>query len=147
MTSNLTRQHSLSESALRMTRSTALLKNLYPGDLNCMTSSHVTSLSPTASAILKKMMAHPSEGSFQVLSLSVLYASWPLMCAQMQSYLTLCDPKDSSSPGSSVHGISQARILEWVAISSSRGSSQTRDQTRVSCSSCIAGGFFATGTT
>ena len=42
---------------------------------------------------------------------------------------TLCDPMDCSLPGSSVHGIFQARILEWVAISFSRGSSQPRDQT------------------
>ena len=40
---------------------------------------------------------------------------------------------DCSPPGSSVHGISQAKILEWVAISSSRGSSQPRDWTHVSC--------------
>ena len=40
-----------------------------------------------------------------------------------QSCLTLCDPMDCSLPGSSVHGIFQARILEWVAISFSRGSS------------------------
>ena len=40
-----------------------------------------------------------------------------------QSCLTLCDPVDCSLPGFSVHGILQARILEWVAISSSRGSS------------------------
>ena len=44
-----------------------------------------------------------------------------------QSCLTLCDPMDCSPPGSSVHGILQARILEWVAISFSRGSSQPRD--------------------
>ena len=46
-----------------------------------------------------------------------------------QSCLTLCDPRDCSPPGSSVHGILQARILEWVAISSFRGSSWPRDQT------------------
>ena len=46
---------------------------------------------------------------------------------------TLCNPKDCSLPGSSVHGIFQARILEWVAISFSRGSSQPRDRTQVSC--------------
>ena len=46
---------------------------------------------------------------------------------------------DSSPPGSSVHGILQARILEWVAIPFSRGSSRPRDQTQISC---IAGGFF-----
>ena len=49
-----------------------------------------------------------------------------------QSCLTLCDPMDCSPPGSSVHGILQARILEWVAISFSRGSSQARDRTQVS---------------
>ena len=49
-----------------------------------------------------------------------------------QSCLTLCYPMDCSLPGSSVHGIFQARVLEWVAISFSRGSSQPRDQTWVS---------------
>ena len=43
--------------------------------------------------------------------------------------LTLCDLMDCSPPGSSVHGVLQARLLEWVAISFSRGSSQPRDQT------------------
>ena len=47
--------------------------------------------------------------------------------------LTLCNPMDCSPPGSSVLGILQARILEWVAISFSRGSSRPRDQTLVSC--------------
>ena len=50
-----------------------------------------------------------------------------------QSCLTLCDPMDYSLPISSVLGIFQARILEWVAISCSRGSSPPRDQTHVSC--------------
>ena len=50
-----------------------------------------------------------------------------------QSCLTLCNPMDSNLPGSAVHGIFQARILEWAVISFSRGSSQPRDQTRVSC--------------
>ena len=54
-----------------------------------------------------------------------------------QPCLTLCDPLDCSLPGSSVCRIFQARILEWVAISSFRGSSQLRDWTQVSCSSCI----------
>ena len=49
----------------------------------------------------------------------------------IQSCSTLCDPMDCSLPGSSIHGIFQARILEWVAISFSR-SSQSRDQTQVS---------------
>ena len=54
-------------------------------------------------------------------------------CAQ--SYLTLCDPRDFS-PGSSVHGNFQAKVLEWVAISFSRGSSWPRDWARVFCISC-----------
>ena len=49
-----------------------------------------------------------------------------------QSCLTLCNPMDCSLPGSSVHGIFQARILEWIAISFSRGSSRPRDRTQVS---------------
>ena len=50
-----------------------------------------------------------------------------------QSCPTLWDPVDCSPPGSSIHGILQARILEWVAISFSRGSSQPRDRIQVSC--------------
>ena len=50
-----------------------------------------------------------------------------------QLCLTLCDPMDCSLPGSSVHRIFQARVLEWAAISFSRGSSQPRDWTQVSC--------------
>ena len=55
---------------------------------------------------------------------------------------TLSDPMDCSLPGSSVHGILKVRILEWVAIPSSRRSSWPRDGTCVSCISCIAGEFF-----
>ena len=55
----------------------------------------------------------------------------------LQSCLTLCDPIDSSQLGSSIHGILQAGILGWVVMPSSRGSSQSRDQTRISYISCI----------
>ena len=51
---------------------------------------------------------------------------------------------DSSARGSSVHGISQARILEWTEISFFRGSSQPRDQTHISMSPALAGRFFTT---
>ena len=53
-----------------------------------------------------------------------------------QSCLTLCDSMNSSLPSSSVHGILQARILEWVAIPFSRGSSWPADWTQVSCIAC-----------
>ena len=54
-------------------------------------------------------------------------------CLVAQSCPTYCDPMDCSPPSSSVHGLSQARLLEWVAISFSRGSFQPRAGTRVSC--------------
>ena len=54
----------------------------------------------------------------------------------------LCDLFNCTPPGSSVHGILQARILEWVAVPSFRGSSQPRVWTCISFISCIAGGFF-----
>ena len=56
-----------------------------------------------------------------------------------QSYPTLCNPMDCNLPGSSLHGILQASILEWVVISFSRGSSWPRGRTQISC---IAGRFF-----
>ena len=62
-------------------------------------------------------------------------------CLIAKSCPTLCNPMDCSPPSLSVHGISQERILEWVAISFSRGSSWTRDQIWISC---IAGRFFTT---
>ena len=68
-----------------------------------------------------------------------------LCCAVLhlvaQSCLILCNPMDCSPPDSPVHGILQARILEWVAMLSSRGSSQSRDRTQVSL---IVGIFFIT---
>ena len=68
------------------------------------------------------------------------YSYYAFLCVLVTlSCPILCDPKDCSSPGFSVHGILQARILEWIAIPSSRGISQPRDRTLVSC---IAGRFF-----
>ena len=63
-----------------------------------------------------------------------------LLCVHdksIQLCLTLCCPVDSSPPGSSVHGILQARILEWVDMPSSKGSSRPRDLTWVSYVFCI----------
>ena len=56
---------------------------------------------------------------------------------QLQSRPTLCNLMDYGPPGSSVHGIFQARILEWVAVSFSRGFSRLKDQTHVSYFSCV----------
>ena len=65
---------------------------------------------------------------------------WCLVCMRAKSLqlrLTLCDPMECTFPGSSVHGILQARMLECVCMSSSKRSSRPRDQTRVSYVSCI----------
>ena len=62
------------------------------------------------------------------------------VCAKsLQSCPTLCNPMNCNLPGFSVHGILQTRILEWVAMPSSRGSPQLRDQIHVSSVSCIGG--------
>ena len=66
----------------------------------------------------------------KVMASSPIEVKWSEVA---ESCPTLCDPVDCSLPGSSVHGILQARILEWVTISFSRGSSQPRDRTQVSC--------------
>ena len=59
-----------------------------------------------------------------------------VQCTCVQSWLTLCNPMDCSLPDSFVHGIFQTRILEWIVISYSRGSSPLRDPTGVFCVSC-----------
>ena len=64
------------------------------------------------------------------------------VCSVTQLGLTFHDPMDSNLPVSSAHGISQARILEWLTISFSRGSSRPRDRAWVSCTSCTAGRFY-----
>ena len=94
-----------------------------------------------------RKMVRPSPVEFQLFPLNVQFfnSSFHIKFYQKakvlvaQSYLTLCNPMECSPPGSSVHRISQARILEWVVISFSRGSSWLRDWTWVSC---IAGRFF-----
>ena len=98
------------------------------------------------------------DASKSLVSLSVLWLAWLHWCwvlcvcvcvcvcvyvlcvLDAQSCLTLCNPMDYSLPGSSVHGILQAKMLEWVAILFSRGSSWPRGWTWVSC---IADRFFA----
>ena len=76
---------------------------------------------------------------FQSVSTTYLfYYVWKVKALVAQSCLTLYEPMDCSPPGFPVHRVFQARILEWVAIPFSKGSSQPRDRTWVSC---IAGGF------
>ena len=102
---------------------------------------HIRELKPNFAGYLKLGL-----GRIKViseLSFAASQSSWKpflfawVLCSVAQSYLTFCNPMDYSSPGSSVHGIFQAGILESIAISFSRGSSQLRDQTQGFCISCI----------
>ena len=94
--------------------------------------------------------AHRKHASFTVC---VVYKIWfykgnwgkqACLCWVPKSYLALCDPMDCCLPGCFVHGISQARILEWFAISSSRGSSPPRIKPTSLLSAALAGRFFTT---
>ena len=79
----------------------------------------------------------------KAIRIQVQIVHWACVCAQSLSLVQLFrNPMDHSPPGSSVHGISQARILEWVTISSSRGSSQPRVEPKSSLSPTLAGRFF-----
>ena len=93
-----------------------------------------------------RSLLQPSDGIYMSSEFSLLFPEvWGLeasgevaetlvnCCLVAKSCLTLCDPMDCSSPGSSVHEISQTRILEWIAISFSRRSCWLRDWTHVSC--------------
>ena len=73
--------------------------------------------------------------SFATLNHTHMYLC--MHAKSLQLCLTLCNPLDCSSPGSSIHGIIQTRVLEWIAMPSSRGSSQARDRTLVLYVSCI----------
>ena len=79
----------------------------------------------------------PAQNSAAMVSFISFHFIFQHACLGTQSCLTFCDPMDCSLPGCSVHGILQARILQWVTISYFRGSSQPRDQTHFSCISCI----------
>ena len=80
---------------------------------------------------------------FRTFLKDTLFSHIPIMCfchCLFMKSCRLCDPMTCSPPGSSVHGISQARILEWVVVSFSTGSSWPRDQTQI----CLAGELFTT---
>ena len=96
---------------------------------------------PSPLSLLPTSTPHPSSLGLTELQaeLPVLHINFPVLCSVASVMSDSCNPIDSSPPGFSVHGIFQARILKWVAISFSRGSSQPREQTHVSF---IAGRFF-----
>ena len=93
-------------------------------------------LNPTSSIILYNKQGNNRTGTEYLLELCKLHCRcYPIKSLRklwhVSSCLTLCDTRNCSPPGSSVHGILQARIREWVAISFSRGTSCLRDRTRL----------------
>ena len=84
-------------------------------------------------------LASPSESKLSLETVALLCLIPEVLLGPVCLLVALCDPLDYSLPGPSIHGILQVRLLEWVAISFSRRSSQPRDWTWVSC---IAGRFF-----
>ena len=97
---------------------------------------------PSSQCFLSSYIFMSSLCCMSILRIAIFHVC--MHAKSLQSCLTLSDAKDSSLPGSSVYGILQARIPEWVAMPSSRGSFSHRDWTLISCSSCIAGGCFTT---
>ena len=112
---------------------------------NC-TQKPLLQLSHSCTPFPAQSAPHPSSSSLDMLvpclgsphPRPADHLCWAVLCLVTRSCPALCDPMDCSPLGSSVHGILQARILEWVGMPSFRGSSQPRDQTQVSH---IAGGF------
>ena len=89
--------------------------------------------------ILLKCLYYSKQSTDLIQSLSIYPRHFSQTVLVTQSCLTLCNLMDCSPSGFSVHVILQARILEWIAISFSRGTSRPRDQTLISC---LAGRFF-----
>ena len=109
-------------------------------------SSWLLSLSNIHSSSLHVFSWLHSSLLFSAESYFIIWFNHSTVCAFSRIWL-FCDPVDCSPPGFSVHGISQARILQWVAISFSRGSSWLRNQTWVSCIGRQILGSSATGGT
>ena len=127
-------------------------------DCNCLYNMLFLYLHISALSLGLKISPHPhtylcllllkpfliSQAAITTLSPLPCTSLYACVCAKSFQCLTLCNPMYCSPPGSSVHGILQARILEWVAMPCSSGSSQSRDRTLVSFGSCISGRFFIT---
>ena len=84
-----------------------------------------------------ELLGHGFLQSLHCISSLSSHSLFIIVCVLVTQSCSLCDPMNCSPPGSSVHRILQARILEWVAISSTRGSSRPRDQNLIFRVSCI----------
>ena len=83
----------------------------------------------TSNKVMRSFEENIWKGTSIQVNCTCVFLEVDVHAKSLQSCLTLCNPMDSSLPDSSVHGILQARILEWVAMPSSRGSSKPRDET------------------
>ena len=118
--------------------SSALLSDLWPLVLSGYSLCYPHSLTSASLCGFSMGLEHvfKNSSSRKLLLYYHILEAVKLLCVHAQSlwsFLTLCDPMDCSPPGSSVHRILQARILEWVVMRSSKGSSQPRDWTWIFC--------------
>ena len=120
------------QASLSITNSRSLLKLMSIESV--MPSSHLILCHPLL--LLPSIFPVIRVFSYEV-ALCIRWQIASILCACMLSHVQLCNPMDGIWPGSFVPGILQARILEWVAILPYRGSYQPRDQSWVSCISCI----------
>ena len=104
---------------------------------------NVTETAVPASPVLTCSCFHSFNRGYRAIPIrqALCWTQEYMHAKSLQSCPTLCDPMNYSPPGSAIHGIFQVRILEWVAMPSSRGLSRRKDLT---CVSCIAGEFFTT---
>ena len=111
----------------------------------CLSSRYPHGLLSHCIQVSAQMLPHQKRLLWPITQFKAVHAPRPpnVLCVEsLQACLTLCDPMDCSPPGSFVHGIFQAGILKWVAMPSSRGSSQPRDPIHISYVSCTSGQVF-----
>ena len=105
----------------------------------CLSSRYPHGLLSHRIQVSAQMLPHQKRLLWPITLFKAVHRPPKGLCVEsLQSCLTLCDPMDCSLPGSSVHGILQAGILEWVAMPSSRGSSQPRNPIHISYVSCTS---------
>ena len=111
-------------------------------DWSDLAATQQTSLEPILASELTRKKENQQQK--QTTSVYLWVCSLYTHVCQVASVMSISDSLDYTPPGSSVSGILQARILEWVAVSFPRASSQPGDGTRISSSPALAGGFFTT---
>ena len=121
---------------------TPMAKRKHPDQCNRIESAEINLNIQSQSSIKETRIYNEKKIIFSASGLGKVNVHACMYAKSLRQCVVLYDPMDCSLPSSSAHGILQAKILEWVAMHSYRGSSQLRDQTHISCISFTGGGFF-----